>query len=84
MALPRADKEQQLKELTSIVTGIRLFNRDSGKGGEGIDDRELFKQCTFYTCTVHVLVQCTCVCTAHEHVLILSYVYNGVYLLCTQ
>ena len=40
MALPRPDKEQQLKELTSIVTGIRLFNRDSGKGGEGVDDCE--------------------------------------------
>ena len=28
-------------ELTSIVTGIRLFNRDCGKGGEGIDNCEL-------------------------------------------
>ncbi|XP_069582492.1 cilia- and flagella-associated protein 206 isoform X2 [Ranitomeya imitator] len=32
------DKERQLKELTMIVTGIRLFNKDCGKGGEGIDD----------------------------------------------
>lgn len=38
MALTREDKEKQLKELSYIVTGIRLFNRDCGKGGEGIDD----------------------------------------------
>lgn len=38
MALNRLDKEKQLRELTSIVTGIRLFNRDCGKGGAGIDD----------------------------------------------
>ena len=40
MALSKLDKEKQLKELTSIVTGIRLFNRDCGKGGEGIDNCE--------------------------------------------
>ena len=39
MALGKEEKESQLKELTYIVTGIRLFNRDCGKGGEGIDDR---------------------------------------------
>ena len=38
MALNKSDKEKQLRELTNIVTGIRLFNRDCGKGGEGIDD----------------------------------------------
>jgi hypothetical protein len=38
MALVRPDKEKQLKELCQIVTGIRLFNRACGKGGEGIDD----------------------------------------------
>ena len=42
MALSKLDKEKQLIELASIVTGIRLFNRDCGKGGEGIDDCELF------------------------------------------
>ena len=41
MALSKLDKEKQLMELTSIVTGIRLFNRDCGKGGEGIDNCEL-------------------------------------------
>lgn len=38
LTLTKKDKERQLKELTMIVTGIRLFNRDCGKGGEGIDD----------------------------------------------
>ena len=38
MSLIKRDKERQLVELALIVTGIRLFNRDCGKGGEGIDD----------------------------------------------
>ena len=38
MALTVFDKEKQLTELSKIVTGIRLFNKDCGKGGEGIDD----------------------------------------------
>jgi len=38
MNLTKRDKERQLNELTLIVTGIRLFNKDCGKGGEGIDD----------------------------------------------
>nr|XP_033793069.1 cilia- and flagella-associated protein 206 isoform X2 [Geotrypetes seraphini] len=38
LSLAKKDKELQLKELAMIVTGIRLFNKDSGKGGEGIDD----------------------------------------------
>ncbi|KAM9495312.1 cilia- and flagella-associated protein 206 [Clarias gariepinus] len=38
MSLLKQDKEQQLKELTTIVTGIRLFNKDRGKGGESIDN----------------------------------------------
>ncbi|XP_065828631.1 cilia- and flagella-associated protein 206-like [Oscarella lobularis] len=36
--LTKPDKEKQLKELTQIMTGIRLFNRNAGKGGQGIDD----------------------------------------------
>ncbi|KAK5644417.1 hypothetical protein RI129_005717 [Pyrocoelia pectoralis] len=32
------NKEYQLVELTELVTGIRLFNRDSKKGGAGIED----------------------------------------------
>ncbi|VDP73030.1 unnamed protein product [Echinostoma caproni] len=31
-------KRNQLSELTGIVTGIRLFNKDCCKGGSGIDD----------------------------------------------
>ncbi|XP_072551234.1 cilia- and flagella-associated protein 206 [Salminus brasiliensis] len=38
MSLLKKDKEQQLNELTMIVTGIQLFNKDSGKGGESIED----------------------------------------------
>ncbi|KAK7110859.1 cilia- and flagella-associated protein 206-like [Littorina saxatilis] len=38
MNLTKRDKERQLLELTMIVTGIRLFNKECGKGGEGIDD----------------------------------------------
>ncbi|XP_044185959.1 cilia- and flagella-associated protein 206 [Thunnus albacares] len=40
MVLLKKDKEQQLNELTMIVTGIRLFNKASGKGEE-IDLHEL-------------------------------------------
>eukprot|EP00116_Pleurobrachia_bachei_P001541 sb/3461803/ len=38
MSLAKRDKERQLRELTQIVTGIRLFNKECGKGGEGIDN----------------------------------------------
>ena len=38
LSLQKKDKERQLHELAMIVTGIRLFNKDCGKGGEGIDD----------------------------------------------
>lgn len=41
MSLVKRDKERQLVELTQIVTGIRLFNKECGKGGEGIDDCKL-------------------------------------------
>ena len=42
MSLVKRDKERQLIELSLIVTGIRLFNRDCGKGGEGIDDGKFY------------------------------------------
>eukprot|EP01137_Pigoraptor_chileana_P022075 Opistho-2@86567 len=38
LSLLKAEKEEQLEELTSIVSGIRLFNKNCGKGGQGIDD----------------------------------------------
>lgn len=38
MSMSKRDKERQIQELTMIVTGIRLFNKECGKGGEGIDD----------------------------------------------
>jgi len=60
MALSKLDKEKQLKELTSIVTGIRLFNRDCGKGGEAFDSCESHDRNRTHTCTyTHSDVQCT-------------------------
>lgn len=41
MSMSKRDKERQLIELSLIVTGIRLFNKECGKGGEGIDDCKL-------------------------------------------
>ncbi|NXP28173.1 CF206 protein, partial [Scytalopus superciliaris] len=36
--LNKKDKEQQLKNLTMLVTGIRLYNKECRKGGSSIDD----------------------------------------------
>ncbi|KAI9327436.1 hypothetical protein BDR26DRAFT_940492 [Obelidium mucronatum] len=38
ISLSRAEKEAQLNGLTQLVTGIRLFNKQLGKGGETVDD----------------------------------------------
>eukprot|EP00658_Telonema_sp_P-2_P021866 TRINITY_DN18719_c0_g1_i3.p1 TRINITY_DN18719_c0_g1~~TRINITY_DN18719_c0_g1_i3.p1 ORF type:complete len:579 (+),score=151.62 TRINITY_DN18719_c0_g1_i3:224-1960(+) len=38
VTLQDEDKAAQIKELSSIVFGIRLFNRAIGKGGSGIED----------------------------------------------
>uniref|UniRef100_A0A8C5X842 Cilia- and flagella-associated protein 206 n=1 Tax=Malurus cyaneus samueli TaxID=2593467 RepID=A0A8C5X842_9PASS len=38
ISLSKKDKEQQLKDLTMLVTGIRLYNKECQKGGSGIDD----------------------------------------------
>lgn len=40
VALPRSEKIIQLNELMQITSGVRLFNRDCKKGGEGIPDRK--------------------------------------------
>lgn len=42
VVMKKKEKENQLIELVKIVAGIRLFNRDCQKGGEGIDDCEYF------------------------------------------
>ena len=34
----RVEKEEKLNGLTQLVTGIRLFNKQLGKGGETIDN----------------------------------------------
>ncbi|NXE91591.1 CF206 protein, partial [Menura novaehollandiae] len=38
ISLSKKDKEQQLKYLTMLVTGIRLYNKECQKGGRGIGD----------------------------------------------
>ncbi|NXI82790.1 CF206 protein, partial [Rhipidura dahli] len=38
ISLSKKDKEQQLKDLAMLVTGIRLYNKQCEKGGSGIDD----------------------------------------------
>ncbi|NXD81324.1 CF206 protein, partial [Halcyon senegalensis] len=38
LSLSKKNKEQQLKSLAALVTGIRLYNKECGKGGSGIDD----------------------------------------------
>ncbi|XP_037090443.1 cilia- and flagella-associated protein 206-like [Pollicipes pollicipes] len=38
LALRPGEKRLQLGELADIVAGVRLFNRDAKKGGEGIED----------------------------------------------
>ncbi|NXB66305.1 CF206 protein, partial [Struthidea cinerea] len=38
ISLSKKDKEQQLKDLAMLVTGIRLYNKRCQKGGSGIDD----------------------------------------------
>ncbi|XP_027551512.1 cilia- and flagella-associated protein 206 isoform X2 [Neopelma chrysocephalum] len=38
ISLNKKDKEQQLKNLAMLVMGIRLYNKECGKGGRSIDD----------------------------------------------
>lgn len=38
ISLSKKKKEQQLKNLAMLVTGIRLYNKECGKGGSSIDD----------------------------------------------
>ncbi|XP_037988530.1 cilia- and flagella-associated protein 206 isoform X2 [Motacilla alba alba] len=38
ISLGKKDKEQQLKDLAMLVTGIRLYNKECQRGGSGIDD----------------------------------------------
>ena len=50
--MSKREKEEQLMELMCIVAGIRLFNRDCQRGGEGIDD------CEFLTIIVLQIQYC--------------------------
>ncbi|NXN91444.1 CF206 protein, partial [Rhinopomastus cyanomelas] len=38
MSLSKKNKEQQLRHLAKLVAGIRLYNKECGKGGRTIDD----------------------------------------------
>ncbi|NXP56577.1 CF206 protein, partial [Heliornis fulica] len=38
ISLSKKNKERQLKNLAMLVTGIRLYNKECGKGGHSIDD----------------------------------------------
>ncbi|KAJ7396943.1 hypothetical protein BTVI_140040 [Pitangus sulphuratus] len=38
ISLNKKDKEQELKDLAMLVTGIRLYNKECMKGGRSIDD----------------------------------------------
>ncbi|KAJ3193575.1 hypothetical protein HK101_004586 [Irineochytrium annulatum] len=38
IGLSRAEKEAQLNGLTQLVTGIRIFNKHLGKGGEAVEN----------------------------------------------
>ncbi|KAI9341037.1 hypothetical protein DFJ73DRAFT_797744 [Zopfochytrium polystomum] len=38
ISLGRAEKEAQLNGLTQLITGIRLFNKQLGKGGDTVED----------------------------------------------
>ncbi|NXK39203.1 CF206 protein, partial [Piprites chloris] len=38
ISLSKKDKEQQLKDLAMLVTGIRLYNKECRKGGRSIDN----------------------------------------------
>lgn len=38
VSLGKKKKEQQLQNLARLVTGIRLYNKELGKGGRSIDD----------------------------------------------
>ncbi|XP_008938942.1 PREDICTED: UPF0704 protein C6orf165 homolog, partial [Merops nubicus] len=38
ISLSKKNKEQQLKNFAMLVTGIRLYNKECGRGGRSIDD----------------------------------------------
>lgn len=40
--LSKHKKEVQLLHMSKIISGIRLFNKDCGKGGNGIPKRKNF------------------------------------------
>jgi hypothetical protein len=55
ISLNRQEKEAQLNGLTNLVTGIRLFNKELGKGGETIE--RLSDYCTRELVEITALIQ---------------------------
>ncbi|KAK2856608.1 hypothetical protein Q5P01_005343 [Channa striata] len=55
MVLVKRDKEQQLKDLTMLVTGIRLFNKASKNGQEETDLQDLIP--TFFEEALPVITE---------------------------
>ncbi|XP_067658072.1 cilia- and flagella-associated protein 206-like [Haliotis asinina] len=78
MSLTKRDKERQLLELTMIVTGIRLFNKECGKGGEGIDDLPaiLNEAVPATTQSVDTEIQSTLKC-AYEYTALIEHIYHN-------
>ena len=40
LSMSKSEKEAQLNNLSMLVTGVRLFNKHMGKGGETIENGE--------------------------------------------
>lgn len=77
--LPREDKISQLWQLAAIVSGVRLFNKDCKKGGEGIQDlpfdlEDAIKACSaLLSNRVMSLMQCiNSMTTAIDDVIVLE------------
>ncbi|NXC20100.1 CF206 protein, partial [Corythaeola cristata] len=73
ISLSKENKEQQLKNLAMLVTGIRLYNKECGKGGSSIDDLPaiLNKAIPSATRTVDESLN-TCHMLAHQYTALLE------------
>ncbi|KAJ8709882.1 hypothetical protein PYW08_009886 [Mythimna loreyi] len=79
VALPRKEKLEQLEVLLGYTAGVRLFNRDCKKGGEGIPDLphnlvDAAKACTVLlsNCLITVMQKVNTLTTAIEGVITLQ------------
>ncbi|NWH61841.1 CF206 protein, partial [Geococcyx californianus] len=73
ISLSKKNKEQQLKNLTMIVTGILLYNKEQGKGGSGIDDlRAILKEAILSATRIADERVNTCHVLAHQYTALLE------------